>query len=256
MFDFEEHLAGVLKLFRHGDPDAEKWAMIVRESHLLFVSWPVPVAQLRPRLPAGLEIDTYQSSGWITIEMLQTSMVRFRGLPSVPVSIEGSEMNVRTYVRCRGERGIHFLSMDCPGLLGTALARWAFKLPLREADVLVRLVGDNYQAESIRIEDEAEPARFAYSGRISGPPAAVAPGSADEFLLNQTILFATDEHGAIYRARVDHRPHVVQPIDGVIEVNTLVSALVLTLPADPPIVRYCPGDDSLAYPMTRLDPAP
>lgn len=231
----------------------DDWLMIVRESHLLFVSWPLPVEQVRPLVAPSLDLDLYDGQAWITVEMLETSMIRFRHLPPPPIPLNGYEMNVRTYVRCQGERGIHFLSMDCPGFLGTALARWMFQLPLHEADVTVSLEGDNYHAESLRIADSPSPPRFAYSGRLAGPPVRLAPGSVDAFLLNQTLLFTTDAEGGVSRARVDHRRHVIQPIQGVIEINTLVSALGLAVAEDAPSVLYCPGDDSLAWPMARVE---
>jgi uncharacterized protein YqjF (DUF2071 family) len=229
--------------------------MIVRESHLLFVSWPVPIEQLRPLVASSLELDLHNGQAWITIEMLETAMVRLRHLPAPPLPLTGYEMNVRTYVKCNGERGIHFLSMDCPGYLGTTFAKWRFHLPMHEADVTVSLNGDNYHAESVRIEDSASPPKFAYSGRLGGPPARPAAGTLETFLLNQTVLFTTDSDGGVFRAVVDHRPHVVQPIAGVIEINTLVPALGLTVADDATSVLYSPGDDSLAWRMARVDPA-
>jgi hypothetical protein len=234
----------------------DDWLMIVRESHLLFVSWPLPAEQVRPLVAPSLELDLYNGQAWITIEMLETAMIRLRHLPAPPLPLTGYEMNVRTYVRCNGERGIHFLSMDCPGYLGTTFAKWRFHLPMHEADVTVSLNGDNYHAESVRSEDNASPPRFAYSGRLMGPPARLAAGTLDAFLLNQTVLFTTDAEGRVFRAVVDHRPHVVQPIAGVIEINTLIAAVGLTVAEDAPSVLYSPGDDSLAWPMARVEPPP
>jgi uncharacterized protein YqjF (DUF2071 family) len=96
-----------------------KWLLIVRESHLAFASWPADLSELRPLVPAALELDTFDGRPWVTVEMLQCFLVRVRGLPAPPL-IAMPQMNVRTYVRCQGERGIYFLSADWPGLFGTA----------------------------------------------------------------------------------------------------------------------------------------
>lgn len=253
--DVERGLDHLMQALRSVGPSADTWLMIVRESHLVFASWQVPIGQLRPLVPASLELDLYDGQAWITVEMLQTTLVRFHGLPALPIPINGVEMNVRTYVRCNGQRGIHFLSMDCPGMLGSALMRWFSGLPLFEADVTVALNGDNYHAESTRVADNQTGVRFALSARVMGPPQPLEPGSIDQFLLNQTLLFVAGPTGPVRCGRVDHRPHVVQPIQGIVEINTLVSNLGLTVPVAPTLLHYCPGDDSLAYPTVTVTTA-
>jgi uncharacterized protein YqjF (DUF2071 family) len=74
----------------------------------------------------------------------------------------------------------------------------------------------------------------------------------DTFLLNQTTLFLGRTRGPLYRALVDHRPHTIQPIQGIVEANTLLSALGLTAPPDPPRLSYSPGDDSRAWRPARV----
>ena len=232
--------------------DPNKWLMIERESSLIFASWPIPAEQLRPLVPSALDIDTFQGTSWVTVEALQSSAVRFRELPIPATPLDGIETNVRTYVRYQGQRGILFLSLDCPGFLGSTMSRMLFKLPFHEADATLTLNGDNYHVESIRIEESAAPPQFALSGRITGDPAVVVAGSLDDFLLNLTCLFAVTPDGDLYRGEVAHRPRVIQSIDAVIPTNTLVAAAGITLPNQAPIVRYSPGDDSLAWPLERL----
>jgi uncharacterized protein len=229
----------------------DNWLMIVRERYLLFASWPIPVAQLRPVIPSALDIDTFQGTAWVTVETLQLSTAHIRDVPLL-TSLEGTEANVRTYVQYKGERGIHFLSLDSPGALMDALSRHFFKLPFHNAEVSVELNGDNYHVESIRLEDHSSSVSFACSARLTGGPTMVAANSLEEWLLNQTCLFAVDSNGDVYRGYVGHRPHSIQPIEGVIETNTLVSAAGVTLPGTPPVLTYSPGDDSMAWPIMKI----
>ena len=251
--DVEDRLKPLFDGLTHPpSADPNKWLMIEHESSLIFASWPVPAEQLRSLVPSALDIDTFQGTAWVTIEALQSSAVRFRELPIPATPLDGIETNVRTYVRYQGQRGILFLSLDCPGFLGSTMSQVLFKLPFHEADATLTLDGDNYHIESIRIEKSAAPPQFALSGRLTGDPAIVAAGSLDDFLLNLTCLFAVTPDGDLYRGEVAHRPRVIQSIDAVIPTNTLVAAAGLTLPNQPPIVRYSPGDDSLAWPLERL----
>jgi uncharacterized protein len=224
--------------------------MIVRERDLVFASWPAELSQLRPLVAASLELDLFDGQPWITVEMLRSSVVRLAGLPPIPV-IAVPQVNVRTYVRLAGERGIYFLSMDYPGIFGSALARAVSRLPLRQSAVSVTLNGDNYHAESLRVVQQPDPPRFAFSGRLIGSPGGPFTEGLDAFLLNQTTLFAA-RVGVLYRGVVDHRPHVVRPIEGVVEINTLVPSLGLTLPGVPPRLQYSAGDDSRAWSFVRV----
>jgi uncharacterized protein YqjF (DUF2071 family) len=224
--------------------------MIVRERHLVFASWPVDAAQLRPLVHPRLELDTFDGQPWITVEMLQASLVRLAWLPPVPV-IAVPQVNVRTYVRFAGERGIYFLSLDYPGLFGSTLARAFSRLPLRESAVTVALEGDNYHAESHRVVQHPDPPRFAFSGRLQSGPRSAPSDGIDAFLVNQTTLFAGSS-GPLHRGVVDHRPHALQAIDGTVEINTLVSSLGLALPSEPPRLQYSPGDDSRAWPFVQV----
>ena len=229
---------------------ADNWTMIVRERNLLFASWPIPVPQLRPLIPSVLDIDTLQDTAWVTVETLNLTTL-FRHLPE-GAALEGAEANVRAYVRYKGERGIHFLSLDSPGAIVDELSRVLFKLPFRNAEVSVQLNGDNYHIDSIRTDGHFPPASFACSARLTGGPAVAPAVSLEAWLLDQTCLFAVASNGDVYRGYVAHRPHTIQPVEGIIETNTLVSAAGLTLPDVKPLFSYSPGDDSMAWPISKV----
>jgi uncharacterized protein YqjF (DUF2071 family) len=228
------------------------WLMIVRESDLLFASWPVPPDEIRPIIPPMLDVDTFDGNAWVTIETLRLDTVRFRHLPPLPKPLQGVEVNLRTYVRFGETRGVYFMSLDCPGAIGNALNRTVFNLPFRTAEVRLTVNGDNYHVESLRLERAGPAVRFAASARIIGNPKLVDPGSIDEFLLTQTTLFGIDGRGRLFRGDVAHRPRLIQPVDGTIETDSLTAAVGVTLPKSPPLLHYSPGDDSLAWPFTRV----
>lgn len=49
---------------------------------LLFAHWPVPPEALRPHLPPGLPVDTYEGMAWVGITPF-VATVRPRGLPTL-----------------------------------------------------------------------------------------------------------------------------------------------------------------------------
>ena len=66
---------------------------------LLFAHWPVPADQVRPYIPPGLELDTFDDTAWLSVVPFRMSGVRPRHLPAVPWLSAFPELNLRTYVR-------------------------------------------------------------------------------------------------------------------------------------------------------------
>lgn len=88
------------------------WLMTQTWELLLFLHWPVPKEVLIKYIPAGLELDTYEQVAWISLIPFQVRNMRFRKTPSVPCFHKFSELNVRTYVRQEGLKGVYFFSLD------------------------------------------------------------------------------------------------------------------------------------------------
>src|SRR4051812_2155420 len=77
---------------------------------LFFAHWPVAVADLRPHVPAALEIDTCDGTAWVSLVAFRLERIRRRWLPSLGFVTNALELNLRTYVHHQGEPGIYFLS--------------------------------------------------------------------------------------------------------------------------------------------------
>src|SRR5207253_11324407 len=48
-------------------PPAQPWLWSQRWLNPLFAHWQVPAAALRPHVPAGLGLDTWQGTAWVTV---------------------------------------------------------------------------------------------------------------------------------------------------------------------------------------------
>src|SRR5688572_307471 len=96
---------------------------------LLFLHQPVPVSVLRPLVPPGLGIDTYEGKAWVTLIPFVVLGCRPAGVRRA-LSMDFFEVNLRTYVRsARGEQGIYFFSLEASSWLACAGARMAYALP-------------------------------------------------------------------------------------------------------------------------------
>ena len=70
--------------------------------NLLLMHWPVEPRVLRPLIPDGLEIDTFDGKAWIGITPFAVTHVRVLTLPPLPGLDSFIEVNARPYVHARG----------------------------------------------------------------------------------------------------------------------------------------------------------
>src|SRR4051794_17678906 len=79
--------------------------------------------QLRSWLPPQVEVDTLEGRAWLSFVFFRLKLRPAR-LPFVPALSSLLELNVRTYVRHRGQPGICFLKMYADNRLAIRAARW------------------------------------------------------------------------------------------------------------------------------------
>nr|WP_082230617.1 DUF2071 domain-containing protein [Haloprofundus marisrubri] len=96
--------------------------------HLLFENWRVDPDHLATHLPESLDVDEYDSSGWLSVVPFTNVNVRPKGLPR-RLSLPLPELNLRTYVTHDGEPAVYFFSLDAQGILSVLGARVFHHLP-------------------------------------------------------------------------------------------------------------------------------
>jgi uncharacterized protein YqjF (DUF2071 family) len=211
----------------------------MRWHDLLFAHWPIPADVLRPLIPPGLEIDTFDGSAWLGVVPFRMSEVGPVGGPTPPILGRFGEVNVRTYVRHGDRAGIWFFSLDAASVLTVLGARAWFHLPYRLAAVSCRTSADGQVTyRSRRALAGPAGARFTASYGPTGPVELAAAGSLNAFLTERPSLFAADRLGQIYRGDVRHGPWPLQPAEAEIREETLIAAAGLVRPAGAPILAF------------------
>lgn len=185
---------------------------------VLFAHWPVPAGALRPLLPAGLALDTFEGRAWIGVVALRIVGSRARGAPSSP---SFPELNVRTYATAGDSPGVVFLSLDAASAAMVAVGRHLFGLPYLRARMAARREGDAVDFRSRRADRRAPGAAFSARYRPAGPVAMAAPGSLEWWLTERYRMYSAGRRGGARRAEVRHRPWPLQPAEAEIAVNTM-----------------------------------
>jgi uncharacterized protein YqjF (DUF2071 family) len=213
---------------------------------LLFAHWRVDPDLLRPRIPEGLELDTYDGAAWLGTTPFGITGLRLRGLLPLPGASSLLELNVRTYVTAQDKPGIWFFSLDASSRLAVEAAKRTYKLPYFHARISAARSGEWVSYECTRVD---EPAR-AFSGRYrpSGEIHEAQPGSLEWFLAERYCLYAVDG-GQLARAEIHHAPWPLQQAEAEIEFNTMPP---VELPDSAACFHFSRRQDVVLWPLERL----
>ena len=219
----------------------------------LFLHFPAPAVDVERLLPLRLEIETFGGSAWISYVLFRLN-VRPPWLPYVPGFSSLAELNIRTYVRHRGQSGICFLRVLADNRLAIAAARLLSPLPYEYARIRVGQAAGLPGAGSRLVSVESLPQRCdkqaacRYGSRrleleFAQPNnfAALQPGTQGAWLLERYRLFIGRPSGAVIAADAEHPPWQATALTPIVSENTLCADLGLELPTQPAIAHYSPG---------------
>ncbi|MFB6256189.1 MAG: YqjF family protein [Haloplanus sp.] len=219
---------------------------------VLFAHWPLDPAAVEPRVPDGLDVETFDGSAWVSVLALENrgigpgrmappSWLR-RGVP---------QLNLRTYVTMGDQPGVYFLSLDTGDRLAAWAGRRGFGIPFRHARMRMTRRGDEVRVRSRHRGDP--PAAFRARYRPTGGTYRAEPDTIEAFCVEQFRYFlpadedrrpgvsGDDGGGHVRVGEIDREPWDLRPVAATIRENTLFEAAGLPAPTGDPTVRYSPG---------------
>jgi uncharacterized protein len=216
---------------------------------LLFAHWPVSARVLRPLVPEGLELHTFEGQCWLAVTPFHMSGIRARGLPPLPGLSRFPELNVRTYVSFADKPGVYFFSLDAANSVAVWAARRLYALPYFKAEMRVEIRDDEISYISRRGDGKAE-----FRGQYH-PAQGVElrqPGSLAHWLTERYCLY-TVSGKQVYRAEIHHAPWPLQDAEAEIKINTMAEAAGITLPGTAPILDFARDLEVLIWPLRRIE---
>lgn len=227
------------------------WVMTQRWHDLLFAHWRCGERDLRPLIPAPLEIDTFDGTPWIGVVPFRMSGVRVRGTPPIPTAHAFLELNVRTYVTLDGRPGVWFFSLDAESSLAVIGARLGVRLPYFRATMRLTRDGERIGYTSDRWRIAGVSASFSATYHGVGDVAEATPRSLDHFLTERYSLFAS--HGKrIWRGDIVHPPWRLQRGIAQIDRNSMVTAAGVRASAHEPLLHFSAVQDVRLWPPSRV----
>ena len=217
---FDSIIRGACGSRRHGFTCGADVPLFTADWHgALFAHFAIEPELLQPSIP--FELDTRDGRAYISlVAFTQSNLCPSVGGPLAAWLITPLAphefLNLRTYVRVGGLRGIYFIAEWIPNRLAVLLGPRTYGLPYRlgrlryEVDTTrrrlsgqVRTGGNKaFTYESDFPAEAAEAAEFA----------SASAGSLDHFLLERYVAF-TRRHGVSRRFLVDHAPWPQQRVD-------------------------------------------
>lgn len=216
---------------------------------LLFLHWPVPIEQLRPLVPAGLELDLWDDEAYVGLVPFAMEAVRPAWCPAA-LGFRFLETNVRTYVVCQGRPGVYFMSLDAASRIGVWAARRFWGLPYFYARMSRHEQEEEIEYSSVRASDPdaRHRSRFRCGPRL--PDSEL--GSAEHFFLERYLLFLQRD-GRLFEGQVHHTPYPAHRAE-VLEVEDGLAAAVGLPPCvgAPRFAHYSPGVDVEVFALREV----
>ena len=227
------------------------WSLTMRWEELLFLHWPMAAAVLRPHLPAGLELETFDGSAWLGVVPFRMARTRLRWLPPVPTTHTFPEINLRTYVRAGGRSGVWFFSLDAASRLAVESARLGFGLPYFAARMACRRDGECVHYHSERTDWRGPAASFRGDWRPVGSFAPAVRGTLLHFLVERYCMFVS-RRGRLMCGEVAHAPWQLAAAEVRLEANDMTRLLGCELLGPPVSALVAAPLDVVAWSLARV----
>lgn len=197
--------------------------------HVLFLHWRMNAQSIQHLVP--FELDLFEGDAVISVVPFQMNQIRFPFFPKVPFVSSLWELNLRTYVKVNGVRGVYFFTLDTDSALGTFIANRFFHLPYRLAQMQGRVVNQNYTFSSVRSD-----LSFKMSAQVSG--VLKTKTKLDSWATDREHLFTkTAKH--IYRGTVIHEAWRLQGVSALTFEDRFTSQINIQVKNPPDAVSYC-----------------
>ena len=216
----------------------EPWLMGQTWENLLFAHWRVPHDELRPHVPAPLELEEHDGSAWIGLTPFRVAGLRLRGVPPLPRLSSFLELNCRTYVTKDDRPGIWFFSLDASSRLAVEAARLIYRIPYRHATI---------ERSGSRFTAKRHGAAATFQARYSaaGDVFQAEPGTLEHFLAERYCLYGDRGH---VRADIHHAPWPLQPADATVKEHRIAPVLL----EGEPICHFARRQDVVVWKPERV----
>ena len=225
---------------------------------LLMLNFAVDPRLLAPYVPAGTELDLWQSEALVSVVGFQFADTRLLGVP-LPGHRDFEEVNLRFYVRRRGPDGMRRAVVFIRELVPRRAIAWVAQawynepyraLPMRHS------VAARDGTRAVRYEWREGRVWTGLAAHTIGEASTLVPGSEAEFITEHYWGYTRQRDGGTVEYEVAHPPWRVWPaydaaLGGDIA-RTYGAAFAVSLAAPPRSAFVAEGSDITVFRPRRL----
>lgn len=217
-----------------------------------FLHFSCDPSEIRPLIPKGLDVDTFEGRAWVGLVPFHMLGIRPPWAPPLPWLSAFPETNVRTYVHRRGEGpGVWFLSLDAARWLACRYAQSFFGLPYRWSRMSVARSLNSHGEGTIHYHSQRPDATSDIRVRVGVPLPGPEPGSLEFFLVERYLLYA-QFRGQLWSGMVHHPPYALRRLELMACDETLIRSHGLECRAWEHLC-YSPGVDVEIFSVQDID---
>jgi uncharacterized protein YqjF (DUF2071 family) len=176
---------------------------------LVMLNYEVEPAILRPYVPRGVELDSFEGRTFISLVGFRFLRTRLYGFLAVPFHSNFDEVNLRFYVRRREgsevRRGVVFVRELVPRI---AIARFARLMYGEKYDScpMEHRIEQNAEAIAAEYGWKWHGTQFRLSAQASGAPSRVAEDTLENFITEHYWGYSAKSASETIEYRVSHYP--------------------------------------------------
>ena len=188
----------------------EKIFLTANWKHLLLINYLTDPDLLKPFLPKGCELDLFEGKACYSLVAFQFLETKVKGM-QIPGYHHFPELNLRFYVRYKGERGVCFIREFVPSLAVSYVAKLFYNEPYKRAAM----------ADRIRFNDDVVTAEYylTFANQhlkvyAEGENAPYFPkeGSSEDFFKEHQLGIGRTRSDQVVTYRVNHPRWRIFPI--------------------------------------------
>jgi uncharacterized protein YqjF (DUF2071 family) len=172
-------------------------------SNVAIISYAVPESVLLPYLPRGCELDTLRGLPHVSVVAFDFEDTRVRGF-HIPFHVDFPEINLRFYVRHKGQRGVCFIREFVPRSLVSLVARTIYNEPYQTlcmSSTAKRVADGTHFEHNFRVDGHRQRITVAVTQQA---PHLLDPASDEAWFKEHEWGFGTDRAGHTLKYRVAH----------------------------------------------------
>ncbi len=179
--------------------------------NLINITYKVPPALLTPYLPEHTTLDVQKGNAFVSLVAFQFLNTKVKGL-KIPFHVNFPEINLRFYVKFRGERAVCFINEFVPKYCIALVANRIYNEPY-EAYPMQTLVEKDAQDIKVyhRIEKEGKTSEIWLAAK--NKPFTPAEDSIEHYFKEHDIGLGKDKKGRTLHYEVKHPVWQAYPVE-------------------------------------------